>query len=107
MYDLLHTNASPVSQKINLKAPLYLLYNHITCFSYSEAVLNVSHYTITWFLWIACNREYFNQVLKQEFKEHGGRETVNGLTYSYSGSAVLQALFFPNSHPKIRIHVRL
>lgn len=55
------------------------------------------HYTITWFLWIACNQQYFNQALKQELKEHGGKETVNGLRYSYSGSAVLLALFSPTS----------
>lgn len=55
------------------------------------------HYTITWLLWIACNQEHFYQALKQEFKEHGGRETVNRLTYSYSGSAILLALFFPTA----------
>lgn len=42
MNHLLYTNASPESQKINIEAPLHLLYDHITCFSYSEAVPNVS-----------------------------------------------------------------
>lgn len=55
------------------------------------------YYTITWFLWIACNQEYFDQALKQDIKEYGGKETVNGLTYSYSGSAVLLALFSPKA----------
>lgn len=46
------------------------------------------HYTITWFLWIASNQEHFNQALKEEFKEHRGKEAVNRLRYGYSGSAV-------------------
>jgi len=56
--------------------------------------MSPDHYTIYWLSTEARYQHHFNQALKQEFTEHGGREAVNRLQYSCSGSAVLLLLSF-------------